>query len=299
MTKIYILLSIFAAVICSSTGNTVGQILLSESYQTCQSVDLNQDRFVCEIHSQDDENSLVCPGVSKCKMPVTLCPDGSINKTCFPIKVDYSLSYQCICHSKRRADSIVPVTEWTTWTTSTNPYQSFIYERSLTVPSLHWDVLQEFSDYAPANVNIISYYKLATSVYSASATWNGGCCAASRASIDFTLDVMACSWVGTDPPHWLQMSLPTEYVVSGVLIKQRCDSCCHNQYATTVKITRSADGSSWEIVIDSEDLTYDSYDGHGSAIVWFPRAHIAKYWRIQILNYNAHPSMKADLIGYK
>ena len=104
-----IAVSISTAVKCG-TLEDIGNILLSESYTTCQSLFLNQDRLICEIHSKEDENNLVCLGLSNCKMPVTLCPDGSINKTCFPLRDDNSLSYLCICHSNRRAESIVPVT---------------------------------------------------------------------------------------------------------------------------------------------------------------------------------------------
>ena len=135
-----ILVSISTALKCGSVED-IGQILLSESYVTCQSLNLKQDRAICEIYSAEDEYNLVCLGLSNCKMPVTLCPDGNINKTCFPLRDDNSLSYQCICHSKRRAEAIVPVTEWTPWTISTNPYQAFTSERSLIVPSQEWTVL--------------------------------------------------------------------------------------------------------------------------------------------------------------
>ena len=166
---VVLFLLVFMAVTSTSPYNMLGQILLSESYKACQSLDLNQNRVICEIYSEEDEINLVCLGLSNCKMPVTLCPDGSINKTCFPLRDDNSLSYLCICHSKKRAESIVPVTEWTTWTTSTNPYQSFKSERSLIVPSLDWVVLQEFSHFRPEKVYIISQYQLPTStVYSAS-----------------------------------------------------------------------------------------------------------------------------------
>ena len=52
-------------------------------------------------------------------------------------------------------------------------------------------------------------------------------------------------------------------------VKQRCDDCCL-QYATIVKITTSLKGVSWQTVVESESLTYDSYDGQGSATVMFP-----------------------------
>ena len=295
---VVLFLLVFMAVTSTSPYNMLGQILLSESYKTCQSLDLNQDRVICEIYSEEDENNLVCLRLSNCKMPVTLCPDGSINKTCFPTRDDNSLNYLCICHSKRRAESIVPVTEWTTWTTSTNPYQSFKSERSLIVPSLDWVVLQEFSHFRPEKVYIISQYKLPTStVYSASSYFSSGH-EPYRASIDFVTNSIACSWAAKSNPAWLGMTLPTQYVVFGAFIKQRCDSCCL-QYATRVKITRSVDGASWLTVIESEDLIYDSYDGRGATSVWFPQSYTERYWRIYLLNFHSHPSTKADLIGYK
>ena len=287
----------FTPVKCSAVKHIRGDILLSESYQTCQSVDLNQDRVICEIHSEEDENNLVCLGLSNCKMPVTLCPDGSINKTCFPLRDDNSLSYLCICHSKRRAESMIPVTEWTTWTTSTNPYQSFISERRLIVPSLDLTVSQEFSQYrTPTKVYIISHYNLPSSVYTASVTLGGH--ETYRAHFDFS-GSGSYAWVGGGSTPWLQMTLPTQYVVVGTIIKQRCDSCCRNQYATRVKITTSVNGVSWETVTESEDVIYDVYNGPGKYSMWLPRASTNRYWRIQALLYSHHPSMKADLIGYK
>ena len=221
ITKVSILLGTlvaFAKIKCSCMENIVEAILLSENFQTCQSLDLNQDRLICEIHSEEDENNLVCLGLSSCKMPVTLCPDGSINKTCFPLRDDNYLSYQCICHSKRRLQSIVPVTEWTTWATSTNTYQSFTSERSLIVPSLAWTVLQEFSQHNPTMVYIISNYQLPASVYSASSAINDEH-GAHRAAIDFTVNEIACSWAPSNRNSpWLQMTLPTQYVVVGTLI---------------------------------------------------------------------------------
>ena len=295
---VILILTFIHTIVTCSVGNIAGQILLSESYKTCQSLDLNQDRVICEIHSEEDTINLVCLGLSNCKMPVTLCPDGSINKTCFPLRDDNSLSYQCICHSNRRAESIVPVTEWTTWTTSTNPYQSFKYERNLIVPNLAWVVLQEFSHFRPTNVYIISHYQLSpSSVYSASSTHSSGY-APQKASIDSIVS-QECSWAAASNPSWLQMTLPTEYVVVGSIIKQRCDLRDGFQYATRVKITRSVDGVSWLTVIESEDLIYDSYDAQGSCSVWFPQAFTDRFWRLHILLYERHPSMKADLIGYK
>ena len=295
----FILVFISTTTKCNSVQHLVGQILLTKSYTNCESLDLNQDRVICEIYSEEDENNLVCQGLSRCKMPVTLCPDGSINKTCFPTKDDNFLSYRCICHSQRRSESIVPVTEWTTWMTSTSPYQSFISERSLIVPSLDLTILQEFTRYRPTNVYIISHYQLPSSVYSASTTHSSEY-PPYKASIDYIVSYR-CSWAAVyQVQSWLQMILPTEYVVVGTVIRQRCDTSAHGlQYASRVKITRSADGVSWQTVIESENLIYDSYDGQGSCSVWFSQPHTDRFWRIHIINFVGHPSMKADLIGYK
>ena len=287
-----IIVSIPTALKCGSMED-IGQILLSQSYETCQSLHLKHDRAICEIISTEDENSLVCLGLSNCMVPVTLCPDGNINKTCFPLRDDNSLSYQCICHSKRRAESIIPVTEWTTWTTSTSPYQSFTSERSLIVPSQDWTVLQEFR---PTNVYIISHYNLPVSVFSASSSLDGH--ESNFAHLNFN-GHRPCAWVGSGSTPWLQMTLPTEYVVVGALIQQRCDSPYHTQYATRVKVTTSVDGVNWQTIIESEDVVYDVYSGPGKYSVWFPRSYINRYWRIHVLNYNIHPSVRADLIGYK
>ena len=276
----------------SSGDSSSAQILLSQNFQTCKNVDLENSRLICEIHSIEDENNLVCLGLSNCKMHVTLCPVGSINKTCFPLRDDNSLSYMCICHSGRRAESIVPLTEWTTWMTSTNPYQSFIHEMSLIVPSLDLTVSQEFCQ--PTKVYIIFLYNLPDSVFSAS-SWHGG-----HDAYKANLNVDAsCSWVGNDQSPWLQMTLPSQYVVVGTVIKPRCDRCCRQHYVTRVKISTSVDGVNWETVIESEDVIHDVYNGFGKCSVWFPRSYTNRYWRIHVLSFQNHSSMKSDLIGYK
>ena len=291
---VYFILTVTSTIVKCSPIKALGEILLSQSFQACKSVDFRQDRFICDIHSEEDENNLVCLGIATCKMPVTLCPDDSINKTCYPFKDDNYLSYQCICHCKRRAESIVPVIEWTTWMISTQPYHTFRSERSLIVPSLDWTVLQEFSHYRPSKVYIISNDKLSpSSVYSASSV-HSDVYDPYKASIDTTGE--HCSWASKQNPSWLQMTLPTEYVVFGAYIKQRCD---YLQYPTRVKITRSADGASWQTVIESEDLSYDFYDTQGSCSVWFAQTYRDRFWRIHVLAFYHHASMRADLIGYK
>ena len=292
----FIQIAALTIVKCSNM-KALGEILLSESFPACKSMDLNQDRFICEIRAAEDENNIACLETSSCNMPVTLCPDGSINKTCYPLKDDHDVSYQCICHSKKRSESIVPVTEWTAWMTSTSPYQSFKSERSLIVPSLDWTVLQEFSLYRPTKVYIISNDQLSPlSVYSASSYYDNNF-RPHQASIDYAV-VAHCGWASksNDYPSWLQMSLPTEYVVIGAYIKQRCG---HTQHVTRVKISRSTDGVlSWQTVIESEDLIYDFYGGGGSCSVLFPQTYTDRFWRIYALAFNLHASMRADLIGY-
>ena len=186
----------------------------------------------------------------------------------------------------------MPVTEWTKWMTSTQPYHTFRYDRSLIVSSLDWTVLQEFSRYRPSTVYIISNDQLSPSpVYSASSHFSGNF-QPTRASIDTT----GCGWAAKYDPSWLQMTLPTEYVVVGVYIKQRCDIW---QYPTRVKITKSADGASWQTVIESENLSYDSYDKQGYCSAWFAQAYGDRFWSIHVIAAYLHAAMRADLIGYQ
>ena len=273
----------------SSGDSNAEQTILALNFQTCNAVDLNSNHLICEIHSKDD----VFVRSSGCEMPEPLCPDGSINKTCFPMRDDKILSYQCMCHSRRRADFIVPVTAWTTWAASTNPYQPFAGERSLILPLVNQAVAQEFRR---MDVFIISYYNLPSSVFSASSTSAGH--EAFRAHLNFG-GVGPCAWLGTGSTPWLQITLLTQYVIVGAVIKQRCDSPHTNQYATRVKITTSVNGVSWETIIESEDVIYDVYDGQGKYSMWFPREYTNRYWRIQIIAYNEFPALKVDLVGCK
>ena len=192
----------------SSGDSNAEQIILALNFQISKDVDLKSNHLICEIHSED----YVFVRSSGCEMPEPLCPDGSINKTCFPMRDDKILNCQCICHSRRRADFIVPVTEWTTWAASTNSYQPFAGERSLILPLVNQAVVQEFRS---MDVFKISYYNLPSSVSSASSTSAGH--EAFIAHLNFG-SVGPCTWLGTGSTPWIQMTLLAQYVVVGAVI---------------------------------------------------------------------------------
>ena len=141
---------------------------------------------------------------------------------------------------------------------------------------------------------------LPDSVFTASSYWRNNRHTPERARIDnyFT---GACAWAARykvfDFGPWLKITLPGQYEVINVYIRQRCDSV---QYPTIVNVTTSVNDVYWQDVVIEEYIAtrYSSYDKQGSVSVWFPRSYTTRYWKIYIVEYVGHPSMKCDLIGY-
>ena len=283
-------------------NNLVRDILCKESFPNCSAVDMKMERLVCEIRSDRDETYLMRPsGLPHSTVSANLCSDGTIMKTCYPEIDKYKTSYLCFCHSICLDTQQSPDTAWTLWSDLDSPYEGFPTWRKLTLTaddSLN-PIVAEYSNkvYEKEYKKIVSAYGLPGSVFSASSIYGSGH-EAYRADIDFT--GRACSWAANHrlSNHWLQITLPTKYVIVGVFIKQRCDSPHHHQVPTRIRVARSEDGVVWVDVLENVPCSIYSADGKGSATFWFSREYRDRYWRVYILAYSVHPSMKCDLVGY-
>ena len=151
------------------------------------------------------------------------------------------------------------------------------------------------------DVQYIAKNSLPDSVFTGSSYWgNGNGHSPKPARID-SYFTSACAWAAAyktfDFAPWLQITLPGQYEVIGVYIRQKCDMV---QYPTVVNVTMSVDDVLWQDVVIGEHIAtrYSDYYTQGSVSLWFPRSYATRYWKIYILEYVGHPSMKCDLIGY-
>ena len=272
-----------------------GAILVNNNYPRCKDVDLHTQRLVCEIHSQEDEMKIERFGLSGCYGSTLSCAEGDI-KTCMPLMTINSLHYQCYCHADE-AGTVNYNYYWTQWKEMDEHFRGFSYNRRLVVDNVIDNVAEEYSHF-PDILYIVANYSLPDSVYSASSQLNL-LHAAVRARIDNYFD-LACTWTARsdDPYPWLKISLPSEYTITGVYIKRRCDN--NRQYPTIVDVMTSEDDVIWQEVVLKENIatSYSSNDRHGFVNIWFPHSYTTKYWKIYIFEFAVYNSMKCDLLGY-
>ena len=272
----------------------------------CGQLNLTRHRLSCTTLKIEDEAHLSCRGSNldtKCSSCNSLCPDGSLEKTCFPVANRYSLHYTCICHSALNGQ-VYTTTQatWSPWQIMDVNYEHFNYTRKLYIYSGTVCLAQE-CDTDPA-MYIISGNNLPDAIFSASSIW-GRNHEAYRARIDkyFTT---ACGWVGQREPSWIQIYLPIVYYINGLLIKQRCDhreDVAYAQYATVISVetvNNTMGHIEWENVLVDTDINdlYTAFERQGSATLWFSKIYSTLVWRIYVRSYIRFPAMKCDLMGY-
>ena len=103
----------------------------------------------------------------------------------------------------------------------------------------------------------------------------------------------ACAWAAGrfDVTPWVQFDMEQDVTVWGVVMKPRCDT---NQRVTSFQVSSSVRGTRWCDV--SGRITPD-YSVNETSTSWLDEPVTARYWRIKVLAFLNHPSMKADLIG--
>ena len=275
-----------------------GDILVRDRYRRCIDVDFYTQIRVCEIRTDEDEIKIERFGLSGCYGSTLSCAEGDI-KTCMPLMTINTLHYQCFCHMAGDVTSVVSDYYWTGWQKLPKHFRGFKYQRKLMI-SDEADYMAE--EYTMGIQYIVADNSLPDSVFTASSYWhNTDGHSPKRARIDNYFDGGACAWAvyrEIDTARWLKIALPDQYEVIGVYIRQRCDYLL--QYPTVIDVTTSVDDVLWQDVVIGEDIAtrYSSYDKQGSVSVWFAKSYTARYWKIYIVEFLIHPSMKCDLIGY-
>ena len=279
------------------TSHPIGAILVGGNYTRCKDVNLHTERLVCEIHSQEDEMKIERFSLSGCYGSTLSCAEGDI-KTCMPLMTLNTLHYQCYCHLDEQGTDVSDY-YWTLW--GKNRFREFIYKRTLLISNGEDDLADEYRRFIPGVQYVVANNSLPDSVYTASSYhYNRSTAVPARARLDNYFD-FACGWIAghdDDAYPWLQITLPEQYQVIGVYIRQRCDKIL--QYPKVIDVTTSVDDVLWQDVVKGEDITtrYSSYDMQGSVSVWFSRVYTTRYWKIYSPKYHYHPSMKCDLISY-
>ena len=275
-----------------------GDILVKNRYLPCSDVDFHTQSRVCEIITLEDEIKIERFGLSGCYGSTLSCAEGDI-KTCMPVLTINNLHYRCFCNMPGNFNPVISDYYWSGWQKLSKPFREFIFQRKLMINNGADYVAEEYSRVSMDVQYVVADNSLPDDVFTASSYWdNHYLHIMKRARIDNYFD-HACAWVGDfkiDSILWLKITLPDEYEVTGVYIKQRCDM---EQYPTKVDVTTSVDDVLWQDVVIGEDIAtrYSSYDMQGFVSVWFSRSYTARYWKIYIVEFFSASSMKCDLIG--
>ena len=277
--------------------NEALSVLMEKPEMRCADMNLTTERRLCKMMSMDDGRHLLCGGNGQdntCNRPISVCPDGSLNKMCFPLSTSNSINYMCICNSIGDHVSLgskVTQTSWSPWLRIADQ-EGLNYTRKIYTNSSSKCLLQEYR--SVILMNIISEYQLLDSIFSASSVAADSRHASHRARLDMYFD-FPCGWVAgaKSTSEWLQIQLQPSYTVGGILIKKRCDQ--FNQYSKAVTVKTAEDDLQWQDVIVNQNLLY----ADDEATLWFPMIYTTPIWRVYVTDYYDHPAMKCDLKGFR
>ena len=298
---------LFVLVICKRVSClsdfATGSVLVKDSYPPCREINFHAESRVCEIQSSEDEEIILRFGLSGCYGSTLSCPEGDI-KTCMPQLTINNLHYQCLCHRTSKQTLVDIDAYWTEWVRLTQHFRGFVYKRELLANSGADIVTVEYSMAVDTPQYIVSAYSLSDSVFSASSQLGEDrSYGPFKARLDNYIGPECCWAAAPDDPEtpWLQISLPGQYTVIGVHIRQRCRTY-PLEYPTVVSVSRSDGDGQWQEVLIQENIAsrYSSYDSKakGVANVWFSQKYTTLYWKIYIIQYEEMAAMKCDLIGY-
>ena len=143
-------------------------LMTNSTEMRCGHLNKTKQRLSCNVLNEEDENTMVCRGGYKDRVSVSLCPDGSLNKTCFPVAGSKSLHYTCLCHSalQHQTDNDITAT-WSSW-----QYMNISLKQlyNLSSDAIAGSLIQDFETDPdlPDIVNIVTEYNLPDSVFTAS-----------------------------------------------------------------------------------------------------------------------------------
>ena len=270
--------------------------LINQTYPSCDQRDFSIELPICRI---DDENTVdTCYAPSGRLPALPACPDGTWNKTCYPRTSVNMMYMNCVCHSGVPSTDNIRETHWENWQKLDPPVNGAHYRRRLMMGTEC--IRQEF---VKISLNpIVATHSLPDSVYTASSSYTD-MFAEYRARIDAYFE-SGCGWAPnlddiTNP--WLAITLPTEYLIKGIMIQKRCDAAYKNHYVTMVTVTTSHDRVTYQRVVAREDLSA-GYDDVSTAYIVFTQVYTTRFWLIHVDAYNnigltPHPVMKCDLLG--
>ena len=264
--------------------------LINRTYPSCDQKNLSRELSICQI---DGENTVDTCYVPHDRLPaLPACPDGTWSRTCYPRVSTDIIQMSCVCHSSVQITGDIRETQWDIWEQLDPPVNGARYRRRLMMDTEC--IAQEF---ALLLQPIVATYKLPDSVYTASSAQLTGH-EAYRARIDNYFS-LCCGWAANSVDltmPWLAITLPTEYLIKGMIIKKRCDPPYSIQYVTKVTLSTSHDDVTYQDVVVTEDLSA-GYDADLTTYIMFTQAYTTRFWLIHVNAYNSHPTMKWDLLG--
>ena len=279
-----------------SLGDPEMAALINSTYPSCDQRNFSIELPICQVYGENTVDTCYAPHGRLPALPA--CPDGTWNRTCYP-KTSVDMIYMdCVCHSVVQVTDNIRETHWENWQKLDLPVNGAYYRRRLVMGTEC--IGQEFVK-IPLNP-IVKAHNLPDSVYTAS-SFNKDKHEAYRARLDKYL-TWCCGWAPvpadlTNP--WLAITLPTEYLIKGIMIQKRCDAPYTYQYVTMVTVTTSHDDVTYQHVVAREDLS-DGYDADITAYIVFTQVYTTRFWLIHVNAYNAdgqypYPTMKCDLLG--
>ena len=268
--------------------------LVNRTYPSCDQRNFSTELPICQI---DGENTADTCYASPGRLPaLPACPDGSWNRTCYPKtspNMFQKIHMNCVCHSGVPTTDNIRESDWENWQKLDPPVNGAHYRRRLMMEKEC--IGQEFGTILLTP--IVSTHSLSDSVYTSSSHYGIGY-EAYRARIDNYFTV-ACAWVASTADltdRWLAITLPTVYLIKGIIIKKRCDVPFAHQHVTMVTISTSDDDVTYQDVVVGEDLL-DGYNDDQSAYIIFTQVYTTRFWMIHVNSFYDYASMKCDLLG--
>ena len=250
---------------------------MNGTYPECRNVDLRFELPICEVGEADVGDWPTRASSAERLPPLkTPCPDGSWNRTCYPVpKDDVMYAFSCVCRSAGHIWNAADVrdTYWSDLKALTPPADGVFYTRNLMMVGGEC-IAREFIMMGP----VIQGYNIPDSVYNASST--DGAYDPFRAVLD---DIYSnrCGWTPgvLDADEWLGITLPDQYTIRGCVIKK----CSGSKYLTMVTVSTSVDDIIWRDVAAGEDIS-TRYDSDDAAYIWFSTRFTSRYWKIFTLS---------------
>ena len=267
--------------------------LINRTYPSCDQRNLSAELPICQIDGENTVDTCYAPPGRLPALPA--CPDGTWNRTCYPRTSVNMIYMNCVCHSVVQVTENIRETHFENWQKLDPPVNGAYYRRRLMMDTecIGQELVKIFLN------PIVKAHSLLDSVYTSSSFYENGH-EAHRARIDNYLTA-CCGWAsgpGDLSNPWLAITLPTEYLIKGMMIKKRCDPPKTDQYVTKVTVTTSHDDVTYQDVVAREDLSA-GYDADITAYIVFTQVYTTRFWLIQVNAYNVYPAMKCDLLCIK